>query len=118
MEFGQGSQVNISISVLRWLMIYPMMLKVEFGSLGGIARRPNGLMVILPRELPGQAFQHGLACVDFHAACFPRVDSPGDGEEVHRRPHHPRVSSLRRDGFRLALSHRRRRGRTRSSKWP
>ncbi len=47
MEFGQGSQVNIPIGVLLWLMIYPMMLKVDFGAIGGIARKPKGLMVTL-----------------------------------------------------------------------
>ena len=47
MEFGSGSHVNIPISVLLWLMIYPMMLKVDFGSVGGIARRPRGLLVTL-----------------------------------------------------------------------
>jgi ACR3 family arsenite transporter len=45
LQFGQGSQVNIPIGVLLWLMIYPMMLKVDFGAIGGIARRPKGLMV-------------------------------------------------------------------------
>jgi ACR3 family arsenite transporter len=47
MEFGRGSQVNIPIGVLLWLMIYPMMLKVDFGAIGGIARKPKGLMVTL-----------------------------------------------------------------------
>ena len=47
LEFGRGSQVNIPIGVLLWLMIYPMMLKVDFGAIGGIARRPKGLMVTL-----------------------------------------------------------------------
>ena len=47
MEFGQGSQVNIPIGVLLWLMIYPMMLKVDFGAISGIARKPKGLMVTL-----------------------------------------------------------------------
>jgi ACR3 family arsenite transporter len=47
MEFGQGSQVNVPIGVLLWLMIYPMMLKVDFGAIGGIARRPKGLLVTL-----------------------------------------------------------------------
>jgi len=47
MEFGQGSQVNVPIGVLLWLMIYPMMLKVDFGAIGGIARRPKGLAVTL-----------------------------------------------------------------------
>ncbi|MCC7376589.1 MAG: ACR3 family arsenite efflux transporter [Verrucomicrobiales bacterium] len=47
MEFRQGSQVNVPIAVLIWLMIYPMMLKVDFGSIAGIARRPRGLLVTL-----------------------------------------------------------------------
>ncbi|MDA1276650.1 MAG: ACR3 family arsenite efflux transporter [Verrucomicrobia bacterium] len=47
LEFGQGSQVNVPIGILLWLMIYPMMLKVDFGAIGGIAKRPKGLMVTL-----------------------------------------------------------------------
>jgi arsenite transporter len=46
-EFGQGSQVNVPIGVLLWLMIYPMMLKVDFSAIRGIARKPRGLMVTL-----------------------------------------------------------------------
>ena len=47
LEFGRGSQVNIPIAVLIWLMIYPMMLKVDFTALGGIAAKPKGRMVTL-----------------------------------------------------------------------
>jgi ACR3 family arsenite transporter len=47
LEFGAGSQVNVPIAVLIWLMIYPMMLKVDFTALGGIARKPRGLGVTL-----------------------------------------------------------------------
>jgi len=47
LEFGQGSQVNVPIGILLWLMIYPMMLKVDFSAIGGIAKRPKGLLVTL-----------------------------------------------------------------------
>jgi arsenite transporter len=47
LEFGQASQVNVPIGVLLWLMIYPMMLKVDFSAIAGIARKPKGLMVTL-----------------------------------------------------------------------
>jgi ACR3 family arsenite transporter len=47
LEFGQHSQVNVPIAVLIWVMIYPMMLKVDFTALGGIAKRPKGLAVTL-----------------------------------------------------------------------
>jgi ACR3 family arsenite transporter len=46
-EFGQGSQVNVPIAVLIWLMIYPIMLKIDFGSLASVAKKPRGLMVTL-----------------------------------------------------------------------
>ncbi len=47
LEFSQGSHVNAPIAVLIWLMIYPMMLKVDFTSLGGVAKKPKGLAVTL-----------------------------------------------------------------------
>jgi ACR3 family arsenite transporter len=47
LEFGEGSQVNIPIAVLIWLMIYPMMLKIDFGSLHQVGRKPKGLLVTL-----------------------------------------------------------------------
>ena len=47
MEFGEGSQVNVPIAILIWLMIFPMMLKIDFGSLSGIAKKPKGLLVTL-----------------------------------------------------------------------
>lgn len=47
LEFGQGSRVNVPIGILIWLMIYPMMLKVDFSALGGVARKPKGLLVTL-----------------------------------------------------------------------
>jgi len=47
MEFGQGSQVNVPIAVLIWLMIYPKMLTNDNGSLHTIAKKPKGLMITL-----------------------------------------------------------------------
>jgi len=47
LEIVRGSQVNLPIAVLIWLMIYPMMLKVDFAGIRGVARRPRGLMVTL-----------------------------------------------------------------------
>lgn len=45
MEFGGGSQINIPIALLIWLMIYPMMLKVDFASIVGVGKRPRGLII-------------------------------------------------------------------------
>lgn len=47
LEFGAGSQINAPIAVLIWLMIVPMMMKIDFGSLAGVTRRPRGLLITL-----------------------------------------------------------------------
>jgi ACR3 family arsenite transporter len=47
MEFGRGSQVNVPIAVLIWLMIIPMMMKVDFGSILNVRQKPRGLLVTL-----------------------------------------------------------------------
>jgi len=47
LEFGAGSQINLPIAVLIWLMIYPMMLKIDLASVLGVRRRPGGIVVTL-----------------------------------------------------------------------
>ncbi|MDX2082272.1 MAG: ACR3 family arsenite efflux transporter [Terrimicrobiaceae bacterium] len=46
-EFGENSHVNVAIAVLIWLMIYPMMLKIDFRGIRGVFARPGGLFVTL-----------------------------------------------------------------------
>lgn len=47
LEFGEGSQINVPIAVLIWLMIYPMMLKIDFTSILNVRKRPRGILVTL-----------------------------------------------------------------------
>ena len=42
-----GSQINIPIAVLIWLMIIPMMMKVDFASIRDVGKKPRGLLVTL-----------------------------------------------------------------------
>ncbi len=37
--------VSIPVAILIWLMIYPMMLKIDFGSIINATRKPKGLIV-------------------------------------------------------------------------
>ena len=39
------ARINLPIALLIWGMIYPMMLAVDFTSLGGLGRQPKGLVV-------------------------------------------------------------------------
>lgn len=47
LEFGEGSQINIPIAVLIWLMIYPMMLKIDFTSILRVRKKPKGILITL-----------------------------------------------------------------------
>ncbi|MBI3951621.1 MAG: ACR3 family arsenite efflux transporter [Acidobacteria bacterium] len=47
LEFGEGSQINVPIAVLIWLMIYPMMLKIDFTSILNVRKRPRGILITL-----------------------------------------------------------------------
>lgn len=47
LEFGDRSHINVPIAVLIWLMIYPMMLKIDFASIRNVGKRPRGLFITL-----------------------------------------------------------------------
>ena len=76
MDFGRDSHVNVPISVLLWLMIYPMMLKVDFRSVGGIARRPKGLAVTLAVNWLVKPFSMALLASVFMQHAFARWIDP------------------------------------------
>ena len=39
--------VNLPVTVLIWLMIYPMMLRIDFAALRGVGRQPKGILIVL-----------------------------------------------------------------------
>jgi arsenite transporter len=47
LEFGTGSHINLPIALLIWLMIIPMMMKVDFTSIRRVGDSPKGLVVTL-----------------------------------------------------------------------
>jgi ACR3 family arsenite transporter len=46
-EFGKGSHINLPIAVLIWLMIIPMMMKVDFTAVARVGQKPRGVLVTL-----------------------------------------------------------------------
>jgi len=75
-EFVHGSHVNAPIAVLIWLMIYPMMLKVDFTALGGVAQKPKGLAVTLFINWLVKPFSMAFLGWLFMAHVFARWISP------------------------------------------
>ena len=41
------AHVNLLIAVLIWLMIYPMMVQVDFASIKNVGKKPKGLILTL-----------------------------------------------------------------------
>ena len=39
------ANVSIPVAILIWLMIYPMMLKIDFSSIVNATKKPKGLIV-------------------------------------------------------------------------
>ena len=114
MEFGAGSQINVPIAVLIWLMIVPDDDEGRFRfhpERGQEAAWPSGDPL---RELAGEAVLHGIDRLAILPAGHFRLAIIARGRRsVHRRVHHPRGGAVHRHGVRLELSHRRRPGRTR-----
>ncbi len=43
----EWANVNLPIAILIWLMIYPMMLQIDFGSIKNVGKAPKGLVLTL-----------------------------------------------------------------------
>ena len=81
LEFGEGSQINIPIAVLIWLMITPMMMKVDFGAIRNVGRRPRGLLVTLFVNWLVKPFSMALIAWVFFRFLFSPWISAGDADQ-------------------------------------
>jgi len=77
MEFGEGSQINAPIAVLIWLMIYPMMLKIDFASIAGVRKRPKGILITVLVNWLVKPFSMALLATLFFKQIFlPLIGEP------------------------------------------
>lgn len=81
MEFGQGSQVNVPIAVLIWLMIIPMMMKVNFGAILDVRQKPRGLLVTLFVNWLVKPFSMALIGWVFFRHIFSAWISPAEADQ-------------------------------------
>jgi arsenite transporter len=81
LEFGAGSQINIPIAVLIWLMITPMMMKVDFGSIRDVGRRPRGLFVTLVVNWLVKPFSMAALAWIFFRHVFAAWIPPADADQ-------------------------------------
>ena len=81
LEFGTGSHINLVIMALIWLMIYPMMLKIDFSSIKDAGRQPKGLVVTLVVNWLVKPFSMALLGVLFFKHLFVPLIGPQLGEQ-------------------------------------
>jgi ACR3 family arsenite transporter len=81
MEFVGGSQVNVPIAVLIWLMIFPMMLKIDFASILQVGKRPKGLLITLFVNWVVKPFSMALLGWLFFKGIFSAWISPGMADQ-------------------------------------
>lgn len=81
LDFGEGSQINIPIAVLIWLMITPMMMKVDFAAVKNVGKKPRGLMVTLFVNWLVKPFSMALFAWIFFRHVFSGLISPADADQ-------------------------------------
>ncbi len=81
LEFGQGSHVNFPIAVLIWLMITPMMMKVDFAAVRNVGKRPRGLLVTLFVNWLVKPFSMALFAWIFFRFAFSTWITPTDADQ-------------------------------------
>jgi ACR3 family arsenite transporter len=81
LEFGSGSQINVPIAILIWLMIIPMMMKVDFTSIRNVGRRPRGLLVTLFVNWLVKPFSMALIGWLFFRVVFAAWISPAEADQ-------------------------------------
>jgi ACR3 family arsenite transporter len=72
------ASVNLIVAVLIWAMVYPMMIGVDLGSLGGIGRKPKGLMITVIVNWLIKPFTMAALGVLFFEYVFADLIDPAD----------------------------------------
>ncbi|MGF1624200.1 MAG: ACR3 family arsenite efflux transporter, partial [Alphaproteobacteria bacterium] len=74
------AQVNLAVAVLIWAMVYPMMVNVDFASLGHIADRPKGLVITIVVNWLVKPFTMAALGVLFFEVVFADLIAPADAQ--------------------------------------
>lgn len=75
------ASVNLVVAVLIWVMIYPMMVSIDFASLKDVGRKPKGLCVTLVVNWLIKPFTMAVLGVLFFQHVFADLVSPEEAKE-------------------------------------
>jgi len=77
----QIAHVNLVIAVLIWLMIYPMMIQVDFSSLKNVGKQPKGLLLTIAVNWLVKPFTMALLGWVFFHYVFRDLVNPEDATQ-------------------------------------
>jgi ACR3 family arsenite transporter len=80
-ELGKASQVNLPIAILIWLMITPMMMKVDFTAIRNVGRKPTGLLVTLLINWIVKPFSMALLATFFFRFVFAKLITGAEADQ-------------------------------------
>lgn len=75
------ANVNFVVAILIWVMIYPMMVNVDFASLAHIGERPKGLIITLTVNWLIKPFTMAALAVLFFDFVFRDLINPEDAKQ-------------------------------------
>jgi ACR3 family arsenite transporter len=81
LELGQGSQVNAPIMVLIWLMVAPMMARIDFPAIRNVGKEPRGLAVTLFVNWLVKPFSMAFLAWLFFRHAFAALIAPADADQ-------------------------------------
>lgn len=75
------ASVNLVVAALIWVMIYPMMVNVDFASLKDVGKKPKGLCITLVVNWLVKPFSMALLGILFFEYVFQGMVEPSDARE-------------------------------------
>jgi arsenite transporter len=102
------ANVNLVVAILIWVMIYPMMVNVDFASLKDVGRKPKGLSITLVVNWLVKPFTMAALGILFFEHIFAGLVSSPVRARVHRRHDPAGRGPLHGHGVRLEPARARR----------
>ena len=81
LEFGADSHINVPIAILIWLMIIPMMMRVDLASVRNVGRKPKGLFITLFVNWVVKPFSMAFLAWLFFRHLFASWISPSEADQ-------------------------------------
>jgi len=81
LEFGTDTHINLPIAVLIWLMIIPMMMKIDLTAVRQVGRRPMGLLITLFVNWMVKPFSMAFFAWLFFRCAFSIWISPAEADQ-------------------------------------